>query len=85
MGTLQLRDSEPGTPGHDGEIYGCAYAPDGAFVLSAGWDGHLRLWESTTGSPIAALQAGAKPLASCTWTPDGKQWLSGSMEGLLCF
>jgi WD40 repeat protein len=85
VGTLQLRDSEPGTPGHDGEIYGCAYAPDGAFVLSAGWDGHLRLWETTTGAPIAALQAGAKPLASCTWTPDGKQWLSGSMEGLLCF
>jgi WD40 repeat protein len=69
--------------GHRGEVFSCAYTPDGAFVLSAGWDGFLRLWEGATGATVTALQAGPKPLSACTVSPDGLHWLSGSMEGLL--
>jgi WD40 repeat protein len=64
-------------------VYGCAFAPDGAFVLSAGWDGHLRLWDASTGAAVTALQAGPKPLSACAVAPDGMHWLSGSMEGLM--
>jgi WD40 repeat protein len=72
-----------GGKGHQGEVFGCTFAPDGAFVLSAGWDGHLRLWDVSSGLPITALKAGPKPLSACAVAPAGRHWLSGSMEGLL--
>jgi WD40 repeat protein len=85
MGTLQLLPVNPGTENHGGEVYGCAYSPDGAFVLSAGWDGHLRLWETASGNHVSALCAGSKPLSACQISADGKQWLAGSLDGMLTF
>jgi WD40 repeat protein len=83
VATLQLLAGEQVAEGHDGEVFGCAFAPDDAFVLSAGWDGYLRLWEPASGAQVMSLQAGLKPLACCGFSPDGRQWLSGSMEGML--
>jgi WD40 repeat protein len=83
VGTLRLLESEGVREGHAGEIYSCCFAPDGAFILSAGWDGHLRLWEATSAAPVCALRASPKPLACCAFSRDGRQWLSGSMEGIL--
>jgi WD40 repeat protein len=85
VGTLRLLESEGLREGHAGEIFACAFAPDGAFVLTGGWDGCLRLWETTGGMPVCSMRAGPKPLSACAFTPDGKQWVSGSMEGLLGF
>src|SRR5258708_24648 len=70
---------------HDGEVLACAFTADGAFVLSAGWDGHPRPWEPSGGPCWTAGGAGPKPLSACTVTPDGRQWVAGSMEGLLTF
>jgi len=72
-----------GGDGHQGEIFCCAYTADGGFVLSAGWDGHLRLWETSNGEAVTALRASSKPLSACAASPDGRHWLSGSMEGVL--
>jgi WD40 repeat protein len=84
MTTLRLHTAGP-RQGHDGEVFSCAYTADGAFLLTAGWDGHLRLWEASRGTPVTALQADHKALSACTVSPDGSSWLSGSMEGLLTF
>src|SRR5436309_8261024 len=82
VGTLRLLDST--TPEHhNGEVFSCVYTPDGAFVLSGGWDGFLRLWDAETGAARVSLAASPKPLSCCACSPDGRQWLSGSMEGLL--
>jgi WD40 repeat protein len=70
---------------HNGEALACAYAPAGDFVLSAGWDGHLRLWETSSGASLASVRVAPKPLSACAVTPDGRQWVAGSMEGLLTF
>ena len=43
MATLRLLASNPNAEGHKGEAFACAYTPDGAYVLSGGWDGHLRV------------------------------------------
>jgi WD40 repeat protein len=83
--TLRLANLERTGEKHEGEIYSCSFAPDGMFVLSAGWDGQLRLWDVTTGQSLMSLRAGLKPLSCCAVSPDGKQWLSGSMEGMLSF
>ena len=80
---LRLLDELTGQDRHDGEVFSCAFTPDGSAVLSAGWDGHLRFWNTATGDPISSLKVCNKPLSSCGLTLDGKTWLSGSMEGLL--
>jgi WD40 repeat protein len=82
--TLRLVEGRP-TEHHNGEVFACAYSPDGGFVLSAGWDGNLRLWEVSSATHISSLRVGPKPLSACTFTPDGKHWVAGSMEGALTF
>jgi WD40 repeat protein len=83
MGTLNLLDLPVAAEGHEGEVYGAAYSPEGGLLLTAGWDGWLRLWDAQTGSHVHGFRAAGKPLASCAVSPDGKNYLSGSMEGLL--
>jgi hypothetical protein len=68
MRTLHVRDGEiEGEQG--GELFSCVYSGDGAFVLSAGWDGYLRLGLSACARQISSLQASSKPL-SC-WAFEG--------------
>jgi WD40 repeat protein len=85
MATLRLLPATSGTGNHGGEVFACAYTPDGASVLSGGWDGHLRLWEAASGAETVALRVSPKPVSACAVSPDGKQWLSGSLDGLLTF
>src|SRR5262245_17114729 len=83
VATLRLQATSPGTGGHDGEVFCCAFTPDGSALLSGGWDGYLRLWSAADGGVLSHLQASAKPVSACTVSPDGKQWLAGSLDGLL--
>ena len=69
--------------GHGGEVLSCVYSKDGAFVLSAGWDGCLRLWQTANGQLLTSLQTSVKPLSACAIAPDSSSWLSGSMDGTL--
>src|SRR5581483_12291532 len=73
--TLRLTPA-PESEKHEGEVFSCCYTPDGAFVLSAGWDGHLRLWEVSSGAHLTALKVGNKPLSACAVSPDGKRWVA---------
>jgi WD40 repeat protein len=82
MRALRVRGATTAA-GHGGEVYSCVYTGDGAFVLSAGWDGCLRLWMTSNVTPVTALNASAKPLSCCAVTADGTAWLSGSMDGVL--
>ena len=83
MGSLRLVEVPGLYERHEGEVYACAFTHDSAAVLSAGWDGMLRLWDAATGTTLASLDAGPKPLSACCPSPDGLHWLSGSMEGTL--
>ena len=71
--------------GHDGEIFGLAFTPDGVTIATAGWDGFLRFWDPTSATPLSKLRASSKPLSAVTISPDGKHYLTGSMEGILTF
>ena len=82
MPTMRLLQGPEGAK-HEGEISSCAFGPESMFVLSGGWDGYVRLWETTTGAHVSGLQVGVKPVSSCGISPDGKQWLSGTLEGML--
>src|SRR5260370_2108499 len=80
--SLQLITGAEGSK-HQGEISSCSFGPDSMFVLSGGWDGYIRLWETTTGVHVTALQVSNKPVSTCGVSPDGKQWLAGTLEGML--
>jgi WD40 repeat protein len=82
---LRLLTVELAAEGHDGEIYAVAISPDGASVLTGGWDGHLRLWDASSAALLGGVQADAKPLSACGWSPSGLECVSGSMEGVLAF
>jgi WD40 repeat protein len=83
VGTLRLVEASGPCDKHEGEVYCTSFTPDGAYLLSGGWDGQLRLWDANTGSTITALSVSPKPLSACISSPDGQYWLAGSMEGLL--
>src|SRR5262249_62043479 len=57
----------------------------GAPVVWAGGDGPRRLGGAGPGTQVSALRVGDKPLSACAVSPDGKQWLAGSLEGMLTF
>ncbi len=82
MATLRLLPAQQGA-GHEGEVLACAFSHEGTAVLSAGWDGQLRLWDVGTGEVLVSAAASPKPLSACAILPGGEQWLTGSMEGLL--
>jgi WD40 repeat protein len=83
VATLRLVNPDAPGGGHEGDVLACAYSPDGHFVLSAGWDGFLRLWETNQGAQVTQIKTGARPLSACAVAPDGRRWLAGSMDGML--
>jgi WD40 repeat protein len=83
--TLRLPAAQPASNGHNGEVFTCAFIPDGAFALSGGWDGHLRLWDAATGAAATGFSACAKAVSACAVSPGGRFWLSGSLDGQLTF
>jgi WD40 repeat protein len=40
---------------HGGIVYHAAYTSDGTRILTAGADGHVKVWDATTGEPTASL------------------------------
>jgi WD40 repeat protein len=80
---FQLMPVESPSEVHKGEVATCCYAPDGRHVLSGGWDGHLRLWDTASGATVTALRVGPKPVSACAVAPDGSQWLAGNLDGML--
>jgi WD40 repeat protein len=81
--SFRLLISGPGPAGHAGEVFCCAFTPDGNYVLSGGWDGYLRLWENSSGIQAAAFPVSQKPISACGASPDGKSLYSGCLEGFL--
>jgi WD40 repeat protein len=66
-------------------VFCCAFTHDGSYVLSGGWDGYLRLWDSTSGTQAAAFRASHKPISACASSPDAKHLVSGCLEGFVSF
>jgi len=82
LATLRLLAAGTGPGGQSGETLCCAFTPDGAFVISGGWDGHLRCWETGGGAHVTAFKVSDKPVSACTVAPDGKSIVSGSLAGM---
>jgi hypothetical protein len=71
--------------GHDGEVYTCAYTPDGSSLISGGWDGELRLWAAANGKSLGSIRASAKAISACSVSPLSLHFVTGCLEGFLTF
>lgn len=83
MATLRLLNDGIAASNAGTEVLTCAFTPDGAYVVSGGWDGLLRLWESSGGAQVSSFQVSPKPVSACTVSLDGKLLVSGSLDGML--
>lgn len=83
MTTLRLLTTAAASPAQGNELLCCAYSPDNRFIVTGGWDGHLRLWDCVQGGALTGFQVSPKPVSACGITPDGKVIVSGSLEGML--
>ena len=70
-----------GTLEHEGEVKAVSFSPGGNVLASISWDG-TRLWNATTGEPIANLEGARAQGLSVAFSPDGKSLVSGSWGGV---
>jgi len=62
-------------------VWDVAFSPDGKMFASAGWDGTVIVWETTTGNLIRRLAGHSNSVRAVTFSPDGRYLASGAEDG----
>ena len=70
---------------HSETVEGVAYSPDGQWIVSAGWDGLVILWDANNGVEIRRFgsegRAHAGQASAVAFSPDGQLIASGDSNG----
>ncbi|MGH8901650.1 MAG: NACHT and WD repeat domain-containing protein [Egibacteraceae bacterium] len=81
-GLLQPRHNTVALTGHTGGVNEVVFSPDGARVVSAGFDGAVRLWDEATGAPIGRPLTGHTSwVGEVVFSPDGARIVSAGEDG----
>lgn len=65
---------------HGNVVMSVAFSPDGKYILSAGEDRIIKLWETATGQLVRTFSGHSKMVTSVVFSPDGKNVLSASWD-----
>jgi WD40 repeat protein len=81
VGVIDLRDPETGEivrslPGHDGELSGAAFSPDGSMLATTGGDGLLKIWDLSSGEVIGEV-SGPGGARGASFSADGSRVAAG--------
>jgi WD40 repeat protein len=74
--------------GHTSLVTSCAVSPDGSFIVSASYDGALKVWDTATGAEQLSLKGQTNPLSNgslvgCAVSPDSRFVVSTCEDGSL--
>lgn len=69
--------------GHKDAVWSVAVTPDGERVVSASWDGTLKVWELASGKCTATFKGHEGGVYGIAVTPDSKRAVSGSRDNTL--
>jgi WD40 repeat protein len=67
--------------GHPNFIHALGFMPDGRAVVSAGADGVVRVWDSTTGAETRSFDWGIGKVCAAAVSPDGMLCAAGGENG----
>ena len=65
--------------GHEGEVRGAAFSPDGERVMTASREKTARLWSAETGQELAVLRH-EDVVWHAAFSPDGKRVVTASWD-----
>lgn len=63
--------------GHSDVVMALAFAPDGSRLVSAGWDGTIRVWDPRTGRTERTMRTANERALAVAYSPDGKYLAAG--------
>ena len=70
--------------GHAGPVCAMAFQPNGGVLVSASWDGSVKLWDLYKRNVATESLQHTADVVCVTCRPDGKEICSGTTGGMLC-
>ncbi len=71
---------------HSGGVLDVIYSPDGALVVTAGFDGAIRLWDAVTGETVGeVMTVGERSVYTVAFSPDGATLAGAGESGEIWF
>jgi WD40 repeat protein len=69
--------------GHDNDVKGVAFSPDGSKLATGGKDNSAIIWDAATGDKIKALNGHSNNVNTVAYRPDGKYLATGSDDNTI--
>ena len=69
--------------GHQKQVNHVTFSPDGAYIASAGFDNHVKLWNARDGKFISTLRGHVGSVYQCCFSADSRLLVSASKDTTL--
>jgi len=66
--------------GHTSSVDSASFSPDGTRIVTASYDGTVRVWDAARGTTLAELKGHTRGLSSAAFSPDGTRIVTASWD-----